>query len=203
MKLVKLIILTALWTGASCAMEKESMDTVLGQKLFSKEKQLEESKKIDRLFSCEYCTTLYIDKKSLKCHEQKKHPIEFVKNYPYICELDDCGKRFANKTDINIHNLRIHSVGKFNCEYCKLSYTQQKILNRHQQAAHPTEYGKKATNMCKICNRAFTSKDGLNLHRSKMHKNPTHSLEKNSDEIDNQKSASALVVLYRYRKNIF
>ncbi|PSN44653.1 hypothetical protein C0J52_07718 [Blattella germanica] len=104
----------------------------------------------------EYCThihtRLFEDEVCKRCST-----VEEKKMRPYQCNL--CGKRFAEKRNLNLH-YRTHTGSRpYKCDVCDKSFSQKSILTTHQR----THTGFKPFE-CDVCNKLFTQSNDLTRH---------------------------------------
>jgi predicted RNA-binding Zn-ribbon protein involved in translation (DUF1610 family) len=56
----------------------------------------------------------------------------------FVC--DSCGKKYANKIDLNNHLKKVHDQGfTFNCPHCGNKYEKKRDLLAHLEAVHEPE----------------------------------------------------------------
>lgn len=120
-------------------------------------------RKEDRIFKCEFdgCQKSYASKQDLSKHSN-------IHTSPRVC--DECGKLFANWTQLKAH-IRIHSDEKpFKCEWndCKFEAKQLAGILAHKITHTGEKPFKCDRNDCK---KVYSSYNGLNRHIARIHDN--------------------------------
>uniref|UniRef100_H2Y7A9 Zinc finger protein n=1 Tax=Ciona savignyi TaxID=51511 RepID=H2Y7A9_CIOSA len=80
----------------------------------------------------------------------------------YDCSL--CGKSFKRKSDLVVHDRRLHSTKPFKCSVCCKSFALDRELRIHTRI-HTDGYAYK----CASCGKTFTSAEGHRRHNLLMH----------------------------------
>lgn len=70
-----------------------------------------------------------------------------------------CKKTFANKVNLNNHNLRYHENKRYGCTLCGKAFGLERDLKQHIQ-----KHQNKKAFKCKLCEKAYSSLDKLNEH---------------------------------------
>ena len=84
---------------------------------------------------------------------------------PYICDLDNCGKRFNQKCNLNGHQIRIHSnEKKYVCLWngCNKRFNTLFILNGHKSRHSEDRPFRCDTNRCE---KSFKTENYLKIHK--------------------------------------
>merc|ERR1712228_1108801 len=87
---------------------------------------------------------------------------------PFVCTFDGCNKRFAQKSNLNVHIKRHVGIKEHNCSHCGKEFVEKKSLRAHlltHTGDRPYE--------CKHCKMRFKRKGGkygLTYHIKSMHK---------------------------------
>ncbi len=180
MNLLKLIILTALWTGASFAMEKETMDTILWQELFAKYDQeadnnTQDADKIDKNVEK---LALALNTVELYENQIKELPTDEDLIEEDILMSAQITNELQKPKNVDLMMVEKDQLEKskkidrtFVCKYCATSYKQKKHLRDHEQIRHPFEFAKNHPYVCGIdgCDQKFANNMGMNAHRTKIH----------------------------------
>jgi len=118
--------------------------------------------------NCTECEKTFLSKASLRRH-LLIHKGESGKNY--YC--DKCGKSFCRSTDVNKHQLIMHTE-RIQCTQCEKTFYCSKLLKAHQVVSHGAENteGVKIY-QCDQCEKAFIKSNALSRHRL------THTGERN------------------------
>lgn len=103
-------------------------------------------------FECKDCDQKFKRNDHLKSHENVIH----AKKKPFLCDVDNCIKRFAVKQQLDRHKRQSHQAKKFECPECSKEYTNLKI---HLALKHP----KKNLN-CSKCDKQFPDKTKRSFH---------------------------------------
>ncbi|OXA39977.1 hypothetical protein Fcan01_25268 [Folsomia candida] len=116
---------------------------------------------------CDQCGRQFKCPRNLRRHvnaaEHAENPVR------YYCTL--CGKETKNKTDLDRH-IGSHTTEKiYKCATCGLSFSQNSLLNLHQQRSHK-EKSDRTVYTCKLCPRTFLSNTGRWLHIKLNHGDP-------------------------------
>lgn len=129
------------------------------------------------LYRCESpgCGLVFSKRKYLYAHVREAHsdPASDAA-YPFECEHEGCGKRFATNAKRR-HHMRIHEEGRYRCildhtgpvpaghppytvqnDMPGWSFSTWTHLQRHMRLCHPPT--------CTTCGRAFASRDQLKRH---------------------------------------
>ncbi|XP_070404253.1 gastrula zinc finger protein XlCGF8.2DB [Nothobranchius furzeri] len=131
--------------------EISSSDGLVNKK-FDGVKQLVDSRRKLKSYSCHYCRKRFVSKSHLESHE-----IFHTEQKPFVCEL--CGQRFTKKPSLNKH-LRAHSGQKpFVCELCGQRFSDKTYLTRHMNVH--TEHKPFA---CGHCGKRFSRRSYLTSH---------------------------------------
>ena len=82
---------------------------------------------------CEYCTTFYLrGKRNYQTHMKKMH-----EKYLKTLKCNKCETEFKGEKSLSMH-LKMHdpNYGMFECENCKLFFTQKHSMERHRRNFH-------------------------------------------------------------------
>ena len=75
----------------------------------------------------------------------------------------ECPKEYAEPHDLKNHKKSAHEGVYFQCDQCKKTYSQHKILLKHEREHHGLE------DNCKQCYKSFKGKDAMNHHIDRQH----------------------------------
>jgi len=110
------------------------------------------------------------------CHSEK----------PYICEWDNCGKRFRSKPHLDAHK-NIHTGRRFQCDWpnCGKSFMRKYNLVEHRKLHSSVN-----PNVCEYqnCGKFFSSKYSLMRHQQAQH---------NSDRKEHMTSDQMVASLFK------
>ena len=85
----------------------------------------------------------------------------------YVCEFENCGKRFRQKPHLDAHQ-NIHTGRRFNCDWpqCGKSFVRKYNLVEHQKL-----HSNLNPNMCDYpnCGKCFSSRYSLSRHQNAQH----------------------------------
>jgi KRAB domain-containing zinc finger protein len=128
---------------------------------------LEQPRKVDPMWKCEFCEKGYSNRATWRTHLIRKH------NQPKIakgqghfpCEL--CPRVFDNGPAILLHMTMKHnqpSTEQSTCEICGLVLASKSILKHIREEHVSDEHLAKIPCRCEKCNTDFTSSIELNIH---------------------------------------
>ncbi|KAG5669393.1 hypothetical protein PVAND_017280 [Polypedilum vanderplanki] len=138
----------------------------------------------DKDMPCEFCGKLFSCINNLRTH------LYYHSEPKFVCEIDNCGKKFFMKKRLRAH-IKTHKNQKdFVCGFCDKSYFSQNDLNRHISSIH-----QKLRFFCEIpgCNgnfsrREYYKKYALTHHQNLGSEKLENLLQKIKDAIPSQKS---------------
>ena len=102
-------------------------------KAFKSRWNMERHLDAQNLIKCEYCTTFYLrGQRNYQNHIKRVH-----KNYLKKPQCTICKSEFKGEKSLNQH-LKKHdpNYGKFQCEDCKMYFTQKHSMERHKKTFH-------------------------------------------------------------------
>ena len=134
-------------------------DLKMHKKIHAKERYREKVKMKPKKYGpskCSYCDLILPNpsKRATHMYNVHGHGAEF-------CDI--CGKRFQNKTKLNIH-LTVHLTDKsaFKCQYCGKGFNSKAKVDRHVSTVHTSDAEKKFH--CTECGRGFNERHLLKTH---------------------------------------
>ncbi|KAF2020058.1 hypothetical protein BU24DRAFT_132841 [Aaosphaeria arxii CBS 175.79] len=85
--------------------------------------------------SCHVCGKLFQRSYNHKSHLETHNP---DRKKEHICQVEDCGKKFVRKTDLDRHHNSVHrKLKKFRCCKCDASFARKDTLRRHEEDGCP------------------------------------------------------------------
>lgn len=114
---------------------------------------------VEKPYKCATCDKEFFKLEHLDDHNKRKHSGEKL----YICDYEECIKRFVTSTELKIHK-RTHTGEKpSKCEYegCNKAYKVNHDLLQHYLMIHY---------YCKRCLKNFQNQDEAVKHREDIHK---------------------------------
>ena len=73
----------------------------------------------------------------------------------FVCDFEDCGRRFFNKAGLTTHRRRMHEVSKqkvkFQCERCRATFAQEANLKNHRKTCSGHEASDPTMKKCGRC----------------------------------------------------
>ena len=110
-------------------------------------------------WACSECEKVFLSRVSLDAHVASIH-----QDKGFVCEEEECGKRFGTKRALKSHHQRFHvaTEGPFTCEFCTKEFNMKKDQKAHQDSCrhNPDRLQIK----CPDCSRYFSQKKHLNKH---------------------------------------
>lgn len=121
----------------------------------------------ERKHRCTECERTYLTAHQLKIHYRRKHTDE----RPFACEAEGCTKRYAERSELNVHVQSAHSRTRYACRQCPGTYNSAKYLAQHVAREHTGDY---AFFVCHLCerdgvHRQFVNTRLLNAHLAVNH----------------------------------
>lgn len=110
---------------------------------------------------CEFCGKTFDTMWRLKNH---RFTHKDKSELPYVCEDDQCGRRFSSKQLLKVHMMRHAGIKNYRCTYCGVQKTTRTELKIHLNY-HTLE----RTYSCRICSKVCNSSSNLNLHMRTVH----------------------------------
>ncbi|XP_040022211.2 zinc finger protein 1035 [Gasterosteus aculeatus] len=107
-------------------------------------------------FKCPVCSIQFSSKSGLLEHQNKLHPNE----KPFKCKL--CGKSFARRRYLVLHEQRHLQPLKFKCTQCHSTFNTAKELSLHMRLHAEKEVGKFR---CDMCYKSFSEWSDLKRHQ--------------------------------------
>ena len=96
----------------------------------------------EKKFACQFCTDTFKRKDQLQIHQYKRHP-EFVGPAPYTCPEPNCGVIFKCKSEMDRHQMRVHSdLRPFTCSLCPKAFKEMTQLNKHVFTSHKNVFSR-------------------------------------------------------------
>lgn len=120
----------------------------------------------DGIYSCKKCSSNFKHKMSYRNH--------LIKAHGYITEFicTQCGKMFAAKYVLDIHE-KTHSQEKsVACPFCTRTFKNKANLYIHKEKHHPVDPSKRY--VCVVCQKIFATKTALRTHLSNIHRPTTN-----------------------------
>ena len=100
----------------------------------------------NKTFSCEECSTYFIEKIHLERHNRIVHYSDSK------IQCDKCEKRFNIKSVLRNHLAEIHGENSIKCKECNKGFGTENRLNRHVKFRHDKVKNYK----CDICGKGFS-----------------------------------------------
>lgn len=120
----------------------------------------------ERTFQCAVCACTYVTGHQLRMHHRRKHTAE----RPFACEAEGCGKRYAERSELNVHWKSRHSAQRWRCEHCGMQFGSAKYLGYHVAKEHTGGF---RFFECRVCEplgtRKFVNTRLLNAHMAVHH----------------------------------
>ncbi|XP_030752801.1 zinc finger protein 271-like [Sitophilus oryzae] len=140
----------------------------------------------DHATECTYCKNRFVSIASLQRHINQAHATPKPKEKSHLCDI--CGKGFAKRNKMVVHQ-RVHTGDKpYECNYCDKRFAKSGERNCHQrihtgERPYSCEYcGKRFRQtapfkvhirthtgerpyVCDVCLKGYTTNQGLRLHR--------------------------------------
>ena len=111
-------------------------------------------------FQCTECDYKTARKSHLKIHIANKHMMLF----PYQCDVNECLKKFKERTEFIRHQKLAHSIGKLDkCPYCEFETGNMNVLRSHSFEIH----GTKLPYVCDMCD--YSSVKDKDVYKHKRH----------------------------------
>lgn len=129
---------------------------------------------VTRRFSCNFCDFRTKNKKSLNYHEKTKHKDgKIVEKIKKSVKCLKCEKKFAKKSQRNLHMEKVHTNVQHECDYCGKIIKKKKSLENHFYKVHSIKIEKimKSILKCKKCDETFHIWNELRDHTVKCEKN--------------------------------
>ncbi|XP_018579470.1 zinc finger protein 62 homolog [Anoplophora glabripennis] len=131
------------------------------KKCFETKDDLKHHQQLDHadILSCHDCgDKIFANPDSLRSHRHIFHKGVPRKEYVYICEK--CGKKFKQKTVLQMHNETNCSKGLFfQCDVCRKEFSSD-----HTRKAHMRVHSSEKNLTCKFCGKGFHWKGQLKVH---------------------------------------
>ncbi|KAH9395153.1 positive regulation of osteoclast differentiation [Tyrophagus putrescentiae] len=91
----------------------------------------------------------------------------FVAEKPFLCEWDNCGKRFRQRQHLEAHR-NIHTGLRYTCEWPKCG---KSFCRKYNLVEHAKMHTTGNPNLCTYpqCGKSFASKYGLQRHQNAQH----------------------------------
>lgn len=117
-------------------------------------------------WKCRQCGTLIKGKKS----NLNRH-IEFVHNkkYDYVCEVDQCRRKFQSVANLKRHIFAVHKEQKLSCADCTRKFKSIDSLHEHVETVHA---GGRENYRCDECGGCYSRKMVLERHIKMLHSKP-------------------------------
>lgn len=142
-----------------------------------------------KTFNCPFCGSKHKQKPLLCDHIRSRHRDEYqqwlkddklVPEKEFRCQIENCGKSYAHKSDLRRHIRGVHDGKTFDCPFCESKYTQKPALRDHIKIWHPKEYQqwlkddkfvpeKEFRCPVKGCGKSYKTKKILRVHTKTMH----------------------------------
>jgi len=139
---------------------------------------------------CEVCGKSFAWRDTLVRH-LKWHETG-VKNRPFQCPEEGCGKAFATRRDLRVHSNTHTGKKDYLCQLCGAAFSQRFSYDRHLLYKHTENAEKK--HKCTICDKRFLTKSLLAQHlKSKTHGGPgfkSRTSNSSSVDLNNSKTKS-------------
>lgn len=130
----------------------------------------------EKPFKCGYCMACYETYSKLKTHKNThiSQQVKFPVQRHYMCDVDDCWKRYRHWSDLLNHRKTVHLINPsiYKCNECEQTFYQSWNFSYHKKTVHSITMIK-----CEECN--FECKTVYNL---KNHKKRAHCADEDAAE---------------------
>ena len=132
------------------------------------------------VFPCEFCDFKTKDIEDLNLHKMSDHPNtdndddmdvnrgEMDKNNDQVLACVQCSYIAKSQKDLKFHNKYFHVEGRFKCDICENSYSQEASLRLHHKVKHTSGTQRLK---CDLCELSYTRVDSLREHVMTKHEN--------------------------------
>lgn len=136
----------------------------------------------EKPFKCGFCMASYETYSKLKTHKNThtNQQVKFPVQRNYMCDVDDCWKRYRHWSDLLNHRKTVHLINPtiYKCNDCEQTFYQSWNFSYHKKTVHAM-----TTVKCQLCDFECKTVYNLKTHHKNVHVN------KKTDEMPQQKKA--------------
>ena len=116
-------------------------------------------------FKCEFCTQMFVYKKSLDSHLNQQHQQKEKDEFKYRCS--ECDKAMDDLTELKVHMNRHQDIKPYKCNICnqKCFYSQSQLMDYLKRCRSLPELKYK----CSVCCKKFSQEDHYREHFKAQH----------------------------------
>lgn len=122
----------------------------------------------EKPFKCGFCMACYETYSKLKTHKNThiSQQVPFPVQRLYMCDVDDCYKRYRHWSDLLNHRKTVHLINPsiYKCNDCQQTFYQSWNFSYHKKTVHSNTKMK-----CKLCDFECKTMYVLKNHQRKMH----------------------------------
>lgn len=120
----------------------------------------------DKPFKCEFCMATYETYSKLKTHKNTHihQQIKFPVQRQYLCDIEECWKRYRHWSDLSIHRKTVHLINPtvYKCQQCEQTFHHSWKFSYHKKTVHAI-----ASVKCSVCGMECANAYNLRHHRKK------------------------------------
>ena len=119
----------------------------------------------DDPFKCEFCTQMFVHKKSLDSHLNQQHQQKEKDKFKYRCS--ECDKATDDLTEFKVHMNRHQDIKPYKCNICnqKCFYSQSQLMDHLKRCRSLPELKYE----CSVCGKKFSQEDRYREHFKAQH----------------------------------
>lgn len=122
----------------------------------------------DKPFKCEFCMATYETYSKLKTHKitHVNQQVKFPVQRQYMCDVDNCWKRYRHWGDLSIHRKTVHLINPtvYKCPECDQTFHQSWKFSYHKKTVHQVN-----SINCNTCGMECANSYQLKQHRKSHH----------------------------------
>lgn len=152
-------------------------------------------------FKCEFCMACYETYSKLKTHKNThiNQQIKFPVQRHYMCDVENCWKRYRHWSDLSIHRKTVHLINPsiYKCSECEQTFYQSWKFSYHKKTVHALSSVK-----CDVCSIECPNVYNLKFHKKKHH-SPATNLIRNKIATTSNVRQPKKIITTKIEKNSF